>query len=175
MYPWARCPEVLSPLDECIKIAPPGHFVEFGVAGGHSLRKLAAARPGQTIGLDTFEGLPERWRDGFEVGSFSQDGAIPDVPGAECRKGLFADLTPNLHVPCALMHVDCDLYQGAKEALNWFSRHKVSCAIVVFDEIFGYPGFEWHELKAYMEEVGYPHRWIYKSDPEGCKAAFQCL
>lgn len=174
--PFEHLPICDDVLGEALQLAPKGYFVEFGVADGSSLRRLADTNYGQVIGLDTFTGLPEHWRNGFPAGSFSQDGKIPSIEGTVCLKGLFSETIPILNaVPCALCHIDCDLYQGAKEALEWFRDHHIKGAIVVFDEIYGYPGYQDHEWRAYQEVVTWPHEWILRSHPDCNKAAFRCL
>src|SRR5689334_20809924 len=44
-----------------------GLFLEFGVAGGSSISLIAAcASQSRVFGFDSFEGLPEDWRTGYE-------------------------------------------------------------------------------------------------------------
>lgn len=154
-------------LAEAIKLAPEnGLFVEFGVATGTTLRVLAANRP--AIGFDSFEGLPEAW-NGLAKGTFAQD--PPNVPNAHLVIGRYGPETFKTKVPCALLHVDCDLYASAKIALTWFAENRVPGAIVVFDEFFGYEGCEEHEQKAWAES-GLVGEELFRSDYLGQKAAF---
>ena len=46
-------------------------------------------------GFDSFEGLPEAWREGCGPGMFSRDGAVPEVgPGVALHVGWFDDTLP---------------------------------------------------------------------------------
>ena len=155
-------------LAEAIKCAPKdGLFVEFGVATGTTLRVLAANRP--AVGFDSFEGLPEAW-NGLEKGAFAQD--PPDVPGAHLVIGRYGPETFKTKVPCALLHVDCDLYASACVALAWFKENRVPNAIVVFDEFFGYDGCEKHEQQAWAES-GLIGQELFRSSPIQQKIAFR--
>lgn len=152
--------EVGDPLTEAMPLAPDGYFVEFGVGDGTSLRKLAAARPNRTMGFDSFDGLPEAW-NGLAAGTFAQK-MIPLVVGARCIRGLYGPSTLLTREPCALLHVDCDLYESTRWALRWFLDNKVPGAIIVFDEFFGYDGCEDHEQLA-LKESGIKYEVLFRS------------
>ena len=52
-----------------------GHILEFGVFSGGTINYLAKKMPTKIIyGFDSFQGLPENWRDGFPVGKFNKIG-----------------------------------------------------------------------------------------------------
>lgn len=131
----------------------PGTALEFGVAGGLSLRRIVAAMPAgsQVVGFDSFDGLPEHWRDGFGIGSFRT--TRPDVPGAELVVGLYDETLPGWPVPddLRLVHVDCDLYSSTHTVLDHVGPRLAPGCLVVFDEFHGYPGCEDHEAKAWRE------------------------
>lgn len=135
------------------------HALEFGVATGQTL-KIIAERMAVT-GFDSFEGLPEYWRKGFEKGMFAQ--AVPDVPEAEIVVGLFEDTlsdwinnNPEKVRNLGLVHIDCDLYSSTKTILNELGGYLTPGVIVIFDEYHGYPGWENHEYKAW-KEAGIEH------------------
>jgi hypothetical protein len=157
-----RLQEVKEPLDEALKIASPGLWCEFGVATGVTLRRIvAAAKGGRVLGFDSFQGLPEEWRQGYPVGMFAT--APPSVPGAELRVGLFKDTLPREDFStCTLAHIDCDIYSSAKDVLKALEVVPAGC-IVVFDELFGYKGFEEHEFKA-LNEWPRSVKLLYRSD-----------
>ena len=72
-----------------------GLALEFGVAGGASLRTIVASRKfSRVIGFDCWTGLPHDWVADWVKGSFSQGGVPPDVHGAELVSGLFEDTVP---------------------------------------------------------------------------------
>jgi hypothetical protein len=110
------------------------------------------------IGFDSFEGLPEDWRDGFGKGRFA--GPVPEVPNAEIVIGWFEDTLPtwtqnnedtlnNL----SLVHIDCDLYSSTKTILDNIGNYLKPGVVVVFDEYHGYPGWFYHEHRAWVEFV----------------------
>src|ERR1700752_2086506 len=63
---------------------PPGTALEFGVGTGTSLRIIAQTMP--VIGFDSFQGLPENWRDEFTKGAFACP--YPLVHNAMLRIGM---------------------------------------------------------------------------------------
>jgi hypothetical protein len=138
--------------------APPdGLALEFGVWSGTTLNIITPTRPrGTVFGFDSFEGLPERWRTGFDTGSFSAE-RLPDVPGAELVVGWFEDTVPAWTAehpePAAFVHLDADLYSSTATVLDHIGDRLVEGSIVVFDEYFNYPGWHDHEHKAWTEFV----------------------
>lgn len=145
-------------LDYALSLAPQGGMaLEFGVATGNTLRRIASVRGGREVyGFDSFDGLPEAWLNGMPVGAFAQD-KLPDVPGAELVVGLFADSLPEFlaqhpgHVD--FLHVDGDLYSSARTALDLCGPRLRAGSIVHFDEFFNYPGWQEHEYRAWTEYV----------------------
>lgn len=126
-----------------------GWAVEFGVFTGYSLGIIAAEMP--VIGFDSFNGLPEDWRDGFRTGKFAAK--MPSVPpNGMIIPGLFEETTPGFPFPTlGLVHIDCDLYSSTVTALQAVFPYLGSESIIVFDEYRNYPGFEDHEMKAWTE------------------------
>jgi len=142
-------------LDHALSIAPAGGMaLEFGVYTGTTLKIIAAARDGGVFGFDSFAGLPETWRAGFDSGAFDLD-ALPDVAGAELVVGLFDETLPGFldaHPgPVDLLHVDADLYGSAVTVLRHVGPRLRPGSVVVFDEFFNYPGWEDHEARAWQE------------------------
>ena len=131
--------------------APEGIALEFGVGRGESTRLIAEHMP--VLGFDSFQGLPEDWRDGFPAGSFACE--PPEVPNAEIVVGLFDDTLPTFsgwgHI--GLVHVDCDLYSSTKAVFDHVGPELKSGCFIVFDEFHGYPGAEDHEQRAWLEFV----------------------
>jgi hypothetical protein len=142
-----------------------GTWAEFGVAGGATLKRIHAAARGEALvwGFDTFRGLPEDWRPGFPRGTFSCDGALPRVGGVCLVQGLFQDTLPAWEptAPVTLVHIDCDLYSATKCVLTHVRPHLADGAVIVFDELWNYPGFEQHEMRALYEatEDGLRYDW----------------
>jgi hypothetical protein len=156
-----RVPHFGSPhktLEHALSLAPEGGLaLEFGVYTGGTLKIIAEAREGKDVyGFDSFEGLPEDWRNGFPAATFTMDG-LPDVPGAELVVGWFDEVLPKFleqhEGPVTFLHVDCDLYSSTKTVLDLVGPRLVEGSIVVFDEYFNYPQWQQHEHKAWMEHV----------------------
>jgi len=96
---------------------PDGLFLEFGVATGRTIRQIASLRSAPIYGFDSFEGLPEHWRSGFDKGSFA--GSLPHVPNnVTLIKGLFDETLAKFLLSnpdkVSFLHVDCDLYSSTK-------------------------------------------------------------
>jgi len=144
-----------------------GLWCEFGVYRGETLRLLAVEKgEARLVGFDSFNGLPEDWTRPdtkvFRAGTFACP--VPDVPGAEIVVGHFEDTLSTaafMHTaqPLTFLHVDCDIYSAAKTVLEWAAPRLVNGAVVVFDELVGYPGFEAHEWRALGEAYDRGLRW----------------
>jgi hypothetical protein len=135
----------------------PGIFCEFGVASGNTINHIArVARERQIHGFDGFVGLPEDWRDGFPSGTFA--GKIPAVePNVKLHVGLFSETLPKfvsaLQEDVAFLHVDCDLYSSTKDIFENLGDRVKSGTVIVFDEYMNYPGWKYHEWKAFHEFI----------------------
>lgn len=137
-------------------VTKPGLALEFGVCNGRTLRTIVDGMPAgsQVVGFDSFDGLPEDWRDGFPAGTFRT--TPPEVPGAELVIGLYADTLPgwadeNRGAALRLVHIDCDLYSSTRDVLEHLTPYLTPGCLIVFDEFHGYPGAEAHEAKAWDE------------------------
>jgi hypothetical protein len=145
-------------------VAVDGHYMEFGVFTGGTIRYIARQIGPRTIhGFDSFEGLPEAW-SGFGLGgkSFDVKGRLPRVPdNVRLHQGYFdASLPPWLNDnpgPVAFIHIDCDLYSSTKTILELLAPRLVNGTVILFDEYFNYPNWERHEFKAFQEFVGARH------------------
>ena len=134
-----------------------GLYLEFGVASGGTLRVIVECAPGGSVfGFDSFEGLPEFWRPGFDAGAFKLD-ELPDVPGAELVPGWFDDTLPGFleehPEPVAFLHLDADLYSSTRTVLLALAPRLIEGTVIVFDEYFNFPGWEEHEHRAWVEFV----------------------
>lgn len=141
------------------RIPPEGLVLEFGVHKGESLYRIAGLLPRREVhGFDSFEGLPEAW-NGMPAGAFrlseEERRSLWMPSSVELHKGLFRDtLVPFVlkHPgPVAFAHVDSDLYSSAKEVLDAFFHRLVPGTVLLFDELYGYDGWEEGEFKAFQE------------------------
>ena len=154
----------LDLLTHALSIAPKqGLILEFGVASGRTIRHMASLTGNPIHGFDSFEGLPEAWRTGFEEGAFRQ--ALPQVPSTvSLHKGWFTETLPpfiaSTPEPIALLHVDCDLYSSTAFVLETLSQRIRPGTVIVFDEYFNYPGWKQHEHRAFQEFIARTTRTI---------------
>lgn len=145
-------------LRNAVEQSPPtGLALEFGVATGTTLNVIARSRGRRKVfGFDSFAGLPEHWRWGFEQGIFASD-KIPVVQGATIIKGLFQDVLPKFLAEhtgqLAIAHIDADLYSSAIYVLQQLRPRMVEGTIILFDEYYNYPGWREHEHRAWLEFV----------------------
>jgi hypothetical protein len=148
----------VSLLSKALDLAQPnGLFLEFGVASGRTISHMALNTPRTHFyGFDSFEGLPEAWRSGFDKGVFAQ-ARLPVVPpNVTLIKGWFDNTLPTfLHdrpnLPLSLLHIDCDLYSSTKTIFANVKDRIVPGTVIVFDEYWNYPGWRDHEFKAFEE------------------------
>lgn len=136
----------------------PVQYLEFGVAGGDSLRWWATALrspEARLIGFDTFTGLPEAWRHAGP-GYFDQ-GAMPpaiDDPRVRFEVGLFDATLPRalerlVPGPRLVVHLDADLYSSTAFVLRALTPRLRAGDLLLFDEFADAQ----HEFRAY-------HEWI---------------
>ena len=53
----------------------------------------------------------------------------------------------------AFLHVDCDLYSSTKDIFENLGDRVKSGTVIVFDEYMNYPGWKYHEWKAFHEFI----------------------
>lgn len=159
-----RCAEnhsYTSPLElsvNSLKNIDSGLCLEFGVWKGDTINFISSRLPNWKVyGFDSFEGLPEKWVDGYEKGTFSLNGNLPTVNhNVSLIKGFFNETLPewvkyNNGSQINLLHVDCDLYSSTQTVLNCVKNFISNQTIVVFDELINYGGYESHEILALYE------------------------
>jgi hypothetical protein len=130
-----------------------GDIIEFGSYKGGSAIFMAALLRAQSssarvYALDTYAGMPETdsVRDMHHKGDF-RDTDIEDFrrgiaaaglePWVVPVKGIFSDTFPGLLAPgrkIALAHVDCDIYDGVKYAVEVSRPAMVPGGFIVFDD-----------------------------------------
>ena len=130
-------------------------------------------------GFDSFLGLPEHWRDVWRPkgrdgqegvrkaatmtqGNFAMAGSRP--PQLDRRFNdyiewvvgwynetlpMFLNAHPSENV--TFVHVDCDLYSSSKLVLDQLSPRMSPGTVLVFDELFNYPEYLSHEMRALWE------------------------
>lgn len=149
--------EVLDYALNRAEISSASVICEFGVFEGHTINHIAKSYPCRVFGFDSFDGLPEDWRQGFEAGTFAVT-ALPDVPAnVILKKGLFKDTLPcfvrknDRNIP--FIHIDCDLYSSTRDIFTLLGEQIQPGCVIVFDEYFNYPGWENGEYLAFQEFI----------------------
>lgn len=147
-----------------------GNILDLGVYKGGSTRGLATIFPDHTIhGFDSFEGLPDDWAHVLK-GEFGEiKGRLPDMPkNVKLYKGWFSDTLPpwasdHADAPISLLRVDCDIYSSTVDIFNAVGHLLKPGTFILFDEYFGYRGWEHHEYQAfmeYMERTGFSFEYL---------------
>lgn len=137
-----------------------GLAIECGVFKGRSINHMARALPDRTFyGFDSFEGLSEDWSgNNHSAGHFDLGGDLPEVePNVRLIKGwvddTFGPFLEENEGDIDYLHVDTDTYSPAKTILSLAKPRLRVGSIILFDELFGYPAWEFHEHKALMETI----------------------
>lgn len=129
-------------------------MLEFGVYAGYTISIARQYFSGDLYGFDSFEGLPEKWRDGYDKGHFQTE-KIPSIEGVEIVVGYFQDtlekFLKNLNKKIKIIHFDADLYSSTIYCLDLITNHLSDECIFIFDEYQNYPGCVEHEEKAFLE------------------------
>jgi hypothetical protein len=127
----------------------PGAFAEFGVMCGGSLDLLSRLHPERLIyGIDSFTGFPESGAmDIHKKGEFAlSEEELLNI--YECFKDrkvevlqgfspVVFDLIPSGQ-QYAFIHIDVDLYQSVRDALDYFYPRLIHGGIMIFDD-YGFP------------------------------------
>jgi hypothetical protein len=136
-----------------------GLVMELGVFRGGSLRIIAdCVLPRTAHGFDSFDGLPEKFGN-HPQGTFAVP--LPERPifdsNVELHVGLFektlGPFANEYRDDIAFVHIDCDLYSSTKCFFDAFGDRIKPGTILLFDEYFGYDGWEDEEFKAFQEFV----------------------
>jgi len=133
-------------------------WLEFGVTSGKTINYISTFTNDKVYGFDSFEGSPEKWRDGFDKGYFSTNGILPNVNNnVVLIKGWFnetlLDFIQTHNKKVSFIHMDADLYSSTKYIFNVLKDYIDNDCIIVFDELVNYPTFDGDngELRAFYE------------------------
>lgn len=146
-------------------------WLEFGTGWGESINYISQFTDDIVYSFDSFEGLPEHWRDMYPIGAFSMNKQPPKVNNnVRLIEGMFQEtlqdfLNQHPQRQISFMHLDADLYSSTKYVLDCVkNRIKPGC-VIVFDELLNYDGFDndrgellaWYE---FINENNVKYRWI---------------
>ncbi len=155
-------------LDALQSVPAQGLFMEFGVFHGRSINIIARKTKRIVHGFDSFQGLPEDWKQGESRGSYSTEGVIPAVPSnVELHHGWFDKTLPEFlqetEEPAAFVHIDCDIYSSTVTVLDALAPRIRPGTIIVLDDYLGYPDFQQHEFRAFnefLDQTGLNHEYL---------------
>jgi len=144
-----------------------GFYLEFGVFKGTSAN-FFSKHVKKLYAFDSFEGLSEDWL-GHSVGKnyFNLNKKIPKLnSNVEPIVGWVEDTLDNFlneHNPqINFIHFDMDTYSPTKYALERIKPFLNKGAILIFDELYNYPGWEGGEYKA-LKEVFKDDEYVFKA------------
>lgn len=140
----------------------PGDFAELGVYKGNTARILRELAPDRTLYLfDTFEGFDGKHAandpSAADAGDYSCSleavrAFVGDGPRVHYIKGRFPDTAKQLPDTArfALVHLDCDLYEPMKAAVDFFlPRLEAGGMLIIHD----YAGTAWPGVKQAVDEA----------------------
>lgn len=140
------------------KLKVDGYLSEFGVFNGESINYLAKlVNPKTIFGFDSFKGLEEDFSVDYPRGGFNRNGVAPLVEqNVLLVEGSFSESLPNWlnenKGVFSFINIDCDTYESTSTVLNLIGPERiVPGTIIIFDEYFGFPGWENEEFKAWQE------------------------
>ena len=110
-------------------------------------------------GFDSFEGLREDW-SGYQMTKGHNDlkGIVPEVPkNVTLIKGWIQNTLPtfierNKNLKINFAHIDVDTYESTKFILQKIKPFLIDKAVILFDELYNFPGWRVGEYKALKEE-----------------------
>ena len=143
------------------------YYLEFGVYSGLSTNYFSK-HVKKLYAFDSFEGLREDWGGKNKPkGHFNLNKKIPKLNlNVETIVGRVEDtLEPFLqkHNPkINFIHLDMDTYSPTKFTLEKIKPYLTRDAILIFDELYNYNGWEYGEYKA-LKEVFSENEYQYKA------------
>ena len=137
-------------------------FLEFGVYKGDSINlfgNFLSQHSREIYGFDSFEGLEEEWNmnDYNPIGRFSLNKKNPKVlKNVTLIKGKVQSTLENFlkdkkDKKIIFAHLDMDTYTPTEYALSKIKPFLQKGAVILFDEFYGFPNWQHHEYKAFIE------------------------
>ena len=142
----------------------PGIVLEMGVFDGGSINRMGAKilkdnERREIYGLDSFKGLEESWSStdhyqSFDIGGIPPKGIDPRVQLIHGRvEEVLESFLEAESRKFALIHFDMDLYAPTNFALEKLLPYLSPGTLLLFDELYGYPGWEHGEIKALNNHI----------------------
>lgn len=142
------------------------YYLEFGVFKGTSTN-FFSKYVNKFYAFDSFEGLKEDWiGTGDAKGSFNLDKQIPKLdtnvePIIGWVENTLEDFLKKHNPKINFVHLDMDTYNPTKYTLEKLKPYLVKNAIIIFDELYNFIGWEQGEYKA-LKEVFNEDEFEYK-------------
>jgi hypothetical protein len=148
-------------------------WCEFGVGEGESLDWFLLHKADNLmLGFDTFEGIPEPWL-GMPVGHWKSTPYASSRADLVIARGAFDQSLKDSAVRARLadglgfVHIDCDLYSSTKTILEGIAEFLRPGTVLVFDEFYGFGG--WQECEAgafreFVQDAGISLEYVARSD-----------
>jgi hypothetical protein len=134
------------------------NYLEFGVGRGTSSKIfLKHLEKKKLYGFDSFVGLKEDWvGQNYTANSLSQKGIVPKLgPNFFPIQGWIQDTLPEFlkknPKKINFIHVDCDTYETTKFILSNLKPYLIKGCVILFDELYNFPGWRAGEYKALIE------------------------
>ena len=137
---------------------PEYYYLEFGVFSGTTINSFSKKLKNKNIyGFDSFEGLKEDWL-GTSVtkGTFNLNKKIPKlennvIPIAGWIQDTLPIFLKDKKPKINFVHIDVDTYETSKFILNLIKPNLVKGAVILFDELYNFEGWDIGEYKALQE------------------------
>ena len=132
-------------------------YIEFGVFSGTSINFFSNNLNKKIYGFDSFEGLKEDWvGTSVTKGTFDLKKEIPKlennvVPIAGWIQDTLPLFLKEKNPKINFVHMDVDTYESSKFILEKIKPHLVKGAIILFDELYNFEGWDVGEYKALTE------------------------
>ena len=131
------------------------YYLEFGVWKGSSANYFSRFTK-KLYCFDSFEGLKEDWAGQLPKGAFNLGKKVPKLnSNVEPIVGWVEDTLDAFlgqHNPKIIfVHMDMDTYSPTEFTLEKIRPYLVENAIIIFDELYNYTGWENGEYKAFKE------------------------
>lgn len=135
-----------------------GHFLEFGVFDGESINLFSKQINNNIYGFDSFEGLKDDWTGhNLPSGHFDRKGKIPKlkknvVPVVGWAQDTLPKFIKDEKISkVSFLHMDLDTYESTKFVLKELKNYLTKNSIIIFDQLYNYPGWKEGEFKALTE------------------------
>ena len=156
-------------------------YLEFGVFQGKSINLFSKFLNGKIYGFDSFEGLKEDWAGSeYPKGYFDLQGKKPSVEkNVILIKGFVQDTLENFlndkKPKVNFIHIDLDTYESTKFVLDKIKPYLEKGTIILFDEIYNFPGWEVGEYKALTEIFKENEYKFLAFSKDGCQAVIKII